>query len=145
MTRAEAYLKFAEKDYKGAAEGAPVAVHGWRKATSRCWATLLPHADDPRQGDRRHRVGGVPGRRRVSARVLVRLADAHYDAGRRDEAIRYYRLAAEKDPEHEWSCYRLAVLLGKDGGEEYMKRIQKDPTLVRMANAAWKEQTLDAK
>jgi D-sedoheptulose 7-phosphate isomerase len=37
------------------------------------------------------------------------------------------------------------ALLGKDGGDEYARRIRRDPVLVRMANAARKERNLDAK
>lgn len=143
VTRAEAYLKFAEKDYRGAAK-ALLSLGKMEGADLSMLGDVFPYADDPRKASAAIEAGASRPGAGVSAGTFARLADAHYDAGRRAEAIRYYRLAAEKDPEHEWSCYRLAVLLGKDGGEEYRKRIRKDPTLVRMANAAWKEQTLNA-
>jgi len=143
VNRADAYLKFAEKDFKGAAK-ALLTLGKLERSDLSMLGDVLPYADDARKAAAAIEAGAARPGADVSAGVLARLADAHYDAGRRDEAIRLYRLAAGKDPEHEWSCYRLAVLLGKDGGEEYRKRIRKDPTLVRMANAARKEQALDA-
>jgi tetratricopeptide (TPR) repeat protein len=142
--RAEAYLKLAEKDFRGA-EKALLSLGRLEPGDFAMMEELLPHVDDPRKvaaavEAEASRPGG-----NVSARLLSRLADRSFDAGRRDEAARYYRMAAEKDPGHEWSCYRLVVLLGKNGGGEYRKRIRKDPVLARMANAAWKEQELDGR
>ncbi len=91
---------------------------------------VLPYAEDARKAAAAIEAGAARPGAAVSAGALSRLADAHYDAGRRGEATRLYRLAVEKDPEHEWACYRLSVLLGKDGGEEYRKRIRKDQALV---------------
>jgi tetratricopeptide (TPR) repeat protein len=142
VARAEAYLKFAEKDYRGAA-GALMSLGKLDAGDVSLLGDILPHAADT--GKATAAVEAEVARSGASAHVLGRLADTLYDAGRKAEAVKFYRMAAAKDPEHEWSCYRLAVLLGKDGGEEYRKRIRKDPALVRMANAAWKEQTLNAR
>jgi tetratricopeptide (TPR) repeat protein len=142
VARAEAYLKFAEKDYRGAA-GMLLSMGKLDSGDVSLLGDVLPHAADSRKATAA--VEAEVARSGASAHVLGRLADTLYDAGRKAEAVKFYRMAAAKDPENEWSCYRLAVLLGKDGGEEYKKRIRKDPVLVRMANAAWKEQALDAR
>jgi TPR repeat protein len=81
----------------------------------------------------------------AAPRVLSRLADAMFEEGRKAEAVRYYRLALDKDPRNEWACYRLAVLLEKNGGEEFLDKIKTDPTLVRMAQAIRKEIALNAR
>lgn len=144
VARAEAYLKFAEKDYRGAAK-ALLSLNKLEGGDLSMLGEVLPYADDARKAAAAIEAEAARPGAAVPAGALARLADAQYDAGRRDEAIRLYRLAAERDPEHEWSCYRLAVLLGRDGGEEYRNRIRKDPTLVRMANAAWKELSIDGR
>ncbi|PJB33181.1 MAG: hypothetical protein CO109_00640 [Deltaproteobacteria bacterium CG_4_9_14_3_um_filter_65_9] len=77
-------------------------------------------------------------------RELSRLADALFDAGRKNDAARYYRGVIVKDPANEWACYRLGLLLGKNGGDEFLKKIRTDSTLARMARAAMREMTLDA-
>ncbi len=142
VARAEAYLKLSEKDYRGAAK-ALLSMEKLEGAELSMLGEVLPYAEDARKAAAAIEAGASRPGAAVSAEALSRLADAHYDAGRRGEAVRLYRLAAEKDPEHEWACYRLSVLLGRDGGEEYRKRIRKDQALVRMANAAWKELSID--
>lgn len=144
VSRAEAYLRFSEKDYRGAAE-ALLSMKKLEGAELSLLGEVLPYAEDSRKAAAAIEAGASRPGADVSADALSRLADAHHDGGRRGEAVRFYRLAVEKDPEHEWACYRLSVLLGKDGGEEFRKRIRKDQTLVRMANAAWKELGIDGR
>ncbi|MEW6720211.1 MAG: tetratricopeptide repeat protein [Thermodesulfobacteriota bacterium] len=142
VSRAEAYLRYAEKDYPGAAD-ALLSMRRLEEDDLSLLGDVLPYAEELKKAIAAVEAGIA--RSGAPARVLGRLADILHDEGRRTESIRYYRMAAEKDPENEWPFYRLAVLLGKDGGEEYRKRIRKDPALVRMANAAWKERELDAR
>jgi tetratricopeptide (TPR) repeat protein len=142
VARAEAYLKFAEKDYRGAA-GTLLTLRTFEEGDIAMLGDTLPHAGDP--GKAAAVIEAEASRSGVSARVLGRLADALYDGGRKAESVKYYRMAAEKDPSNEWACYRLAVLLGKDGGDEFLGRIRTDRTLARMAQAARKERTLDAR
>jgi len=142
VARAEAYLKYAEKDFRGAA-GALLSIGRLREDDLSLLAEVFPQAVD--RGKAVAALEEGVARSGGTARVLGRLADALYDADRKADAVRYYRMAAEKDPGHEWSCYRLAVLLGKDGGQPYKDRIRKDAALVRMANAAWKERELDGR
>jgi len=142
MARAEGYLKFAEKDYVGA-EQALLSLKRLERKDIEMLGELLSSLEDPQKTiaalDAAVSQTGVP------AHVLVRLADMHYEADRMNKAVEYYRMAADEDLEDEWSCYRLFVLLGKDEGEVYRKRIVKDKALVRMADALWKERNLDGK
>jgi len=142
MLRVSACLKSAEKDNRGACE----ALLSLRKIEGKDAAMLaetLPYAGDP--GKTAAALERLVSGSAADPRVLSRLADALFDSGRKADAVKYYRMAAEKDPGNEWACYRAAVLLGRDGGEEYLKKIRTDPLLLRMAQAARKEMTLDAR
>ncbi|MCL2102672.1 MAG: hypothetical protein FWH25_01400 [Syntrophorhabdaceae bacterium] len=137
LIRTEGYLKFAEKDYVGA-EQALLSLERMMENDILMLGELLSVLDDPQKTitalEEEISKTGVP------MGVIVKLADVHYDAGRKEQAIVYYHMAAEKDPVDEWSCYRLFVLLGKEEGEEYRKRIVKDKALLRMADVMLKEQ-----
>ncbi|HEX7523861.1 MAG TPA: tetratricopeptide repeat protein [Candidatus Deferrimicrobium sp.] len=141
VLRVEAALKFAQKDYRGAAETLSMlrSVEG---KDAFLLGETLPYAGSSRTAAAA--LETAVSRSDAGSRELSRLADALVDAGRKDDAARYYRGAVEKDPTNEWACYRLALLLGKNGGEEYLKKIKTDPTLARMARAARREMTLDA-
>jgi tetratricopeptide (TPR) repeat protein len=142
VLRVEAGLKFSEKDYRGASD----TLLSLRKIEGRDAAMLgetLPYAGDPRRATAV--LEAAVSRNGAGPRELTRLADALYDAGRRPDALKYYRKAVEKDSANEWATYRLAALLGMDGGEEYLKRIKADPMLARMAKAARKEMALNAR
>ncbi len=142
VARAEAYLQFAEKDYRGAA-GTLLTLRTFEEGDIAMLGDALPHAANPEKAAAV--IEAEASRSGASARVLWRLADALYDGGRKAESVKYYRMAAEKDPSNEWACYRLAVLLGRNGGDEFLGRIRRDRTLARMAQAARKEWTLDAR
>lgn len=141
ILRVEAALKFAQKDYRGAAETLSMlrSVEG---KDAFLLGETLPYAGSVRTAAAA--LETAVSRSDAGPRELTRLADALVDAERKDDAARYYRAAVEKDPTNEWACYRLALLLGKNGGEEFLKRIKTDPTLARMARAARREMTLDA-
>jgi tetratricopeptide (TPR) repeat protein len=142
LLRVEAAMRFGEQDYRGAARML-LSLRALDDADVAALGEVLPYAED--------RAGAVALLERAVSGPdagpgpLRRLADALYDDGRKAEAARYYRRAVEKDPADEWSCYRLAVVLGRHGGEEYLAKVGKDPLLVRMANAARKEMSLDAR
>ena len=140
ILRVEAALKFAQKDYRGAADTLSMlrSVEG---KDAFLLGETLPYAGSSRTAAAA--LETAVSRSDASPRELSRLADALVDAGRKDDAAGYYRRAVEKDPTNEWACYRLALLLGKKGGEEFLKMIKTDPTLARMARAARREMTLD--
>ena len=140
VTRAEAQLKFAEKDFAGAQQTL-LSLGSMEKGDLNMLGELLPHLTDSAKAIAA--LEAAAGRPDIPSNALVRLADAHYDASRKEKAIKYYLLAAEKNPADEWSSYRLFVLLDNDKGEEYRKRIVKDQALARMADAIWKERNLD--
>jgi len=142
ILRVEAGLKFAEKDYRGAA-GSLLSLRKVEERDVGMLVETLPYAEDP--GKAMSVLEAAVFRHGGDPLALTRLADALFDAGRKADAVRYYRMAAERDPASEWACYRLAVLLGRDGGEEYLKRIKTDPTLARMARAVKKEMALNAR
>ena len=142
VLRVEAALKFAQKDYRGAGETLLTLRHVEGKDAFLLGETLR-YAGSP--GKVAAALETAVTRSDASPRELSRLADALFDAGRKDDAERYYRGAVGKDPTNEWACYRLALLLGKNGGEEFLKKVKTDPTLARMARAARREMTLDAR
>lgn len=141
VLRVEAALKFVQKDYRGAAETL-LMLRNVEGKDAFLLGETLPYAGSSRKAAAA--LETAVSRSDAGPRELSRLADALFDAGRKDDAARYYRGAVGKDPTNEWACYRLALLLGKNGGEEFLKKIRTDPTLARMARAAKKEMTLDA-
>lgn len=141
VLRVEAALKFAQKDYQGAAETL-LSLRNVEGKDAFLLGETLPYAGNSRKA--LAALETAVSRSDAGPRELSRLADALFDAGRKDDAARYYRGAVEKEPANEWACYRLALLLGKDGGEEFLKKIRMDPTLARMARAARREMILDA-
>jgi tetratricopeptide (TPR) repeat protein len=141
LLRVKAALKYAEKDYRGAGE----TLLSLQKIEGRDASMLsetIPYLPDRRKAAAVLEIAA--SRSHAEPRELSRVADAMYEAGCDDLAVKYYRETLAKDPANEWACYRMAVLLGKKGGEEYLERIKTDPTLVRMARAARKEMSLDA-
>jgi len=141
VLRVEAALMFVQKEYRGAAETL-LMLRNVEGKDAFLLGETLPYA-----GSSRKAVAALEtavSRYDAGPRELSRLADALLDMGRKDDAARYYREAVGKDPANEWACYRLALLLGKDGGEEFLKKITTDPTLARMARAARREMILDA-
>jgi len=142
VLRTEGYLKFAEKDYVGA-EQALLSLKQMEGKDIEMLGDLLLLLTNPQKTI--EALEEAASRTGVSARVLMRLADIHYEAGRMNKAVTYYRMAVDEDPEDEWSCYRLFVLLGQEEGEAYKKRIVKDRDLVRLADALWKERNRDGK
>jgi len=141
VLRVEAALKFSQKDYRGAADTL-LMLRDVEGKDAFLLGETLPYAGNSRKAAAA--LETAVSRSDAGTRELSRLADALFDAGRKDDAARYYRGAVGKDPANEWACYRLALLLGKDGGEEFLKKIKTDPTLARMARAARREMTLDA-
>ncbi|MFA6149047.1 MAG: tetratricopeptide repeat protein [bacterium] len=141
VLRVEAALKFAQSDYRGAAETLSMLRNVEGKDAFLLGETL-PYARGSRKAVTA--LETAVSRSDAGPRELSRLADALFDAGRKEDAARYYRGAVGKDPSNEWACYRLALLLGKNGGEEFLKKITTDPTLARMARAARREMSLDA-
>jgi len=142
MLRTEGYLKFAEKDYAGA-EKALLSLKQIEGKDIEMLGELLPLLTNPQKTiDALEEAASKTG---VSARVLMRLGDTHYEAGQMNKAVTYYRMAVDEDPEDEWSCYRLFVLLGQEEGEAYKKRIVKDRDLARLADALWKERNRNGK
>jgi tetratricopeptide (TPR) repeat protein len=140
VLRVEAALKFAQKDYRGSAETL-LMLRNVEGKDAFLLGETLPYAGSSRKAAAA--LETAVSRSDAGPRELSRLADALFDAGRKDDAARYYRGAVGKDPANEWACYRLALLLGKDGGEEFLKKIKTDPTLARMARAARREMALD--
>ncbi len=141
VLRVEAALKFSQKDYRGAADTL-LMLRDVEGKDAFLLGETLPYAGNSRKAAAA--LETAVSRSDAGTRELSRLADALFDAGRKDDAARYYRRAVGKDPANEWACYRLALLLGKNGGEEFLKKIKTDPTLARMARAARREMTLDA-
>ncbi|MDA8180395.1 MAG: tetratricopeptide repeat protein [Desulfobacteria bacterium] len=141
VLRVEAALKFAQKDYRGAAETL-LKLRNVEGKDAFLLGETIPYAGNPRKAAAA--LETAVSRSDAGPREMSRLADALFAAGRKDDAARYYRGAVAKDPTNEWACYRLALLLGKNGGEEFLKKIKTDPTLARMARAARREMTLDA-
>ncbi|HEX7519880.1 MAG TPA: tetratricopeptide repeat protein [Candidatus Deferrimicrobium sp.] len=141
VLRVEAALKFAQKDYRGAAETL-LMLRNVEGKDAFLLGETIPYAASSRKAATA--LETAVSRSDAGPRELSRLADALVGAGREDDAARYYRGAVEKDPTNEWACYRLALLLGKNGGEEFLKKIKTDPTLARMARAARRERILDA-
>ena len=140
VTRAQAQLKFAEKDYEGAQQ-ALLSLGGMEKGDLNMLGELLPRAINSQKAIAA--LEAAAGRPDMPSSALARLADAHFDANRKEKAVKYYRMAADKNLQDEWSSYRLVALLGRDEGEEYRKRIVKDQALARMADAILKERSLD--
>ncbi|MCL1926682.1 MAG: tetratricopeptide repeat protein [Syntrophorhabdaceae bacterium] len=142
LKRAEGSLKLAEKDYVGA-EQALLSLERMDVKDIEMLGEILPSLKDPAKtiAALEEAVSSAG----VSHKVLLRLADTHFEAGRKDKAIEYYRMAADEEPEDEWSCYRLFMLLGENEGGEYRKRIVKDKTLAQMADAVLKERNRNGK
>ncbi len=141
VLRVEAALKFAQKEYREAAESL-LSLRNVEGKDAFLLAETLPYAGNSRRSA--EALERAVTRSDAGPRELSTLADALFDAGRKEDAARYYRGAVVKDPANEWACYRLALLLGKDGGEKFLNMIKTDPTLARMARAARREMTLDA-
>lgn len=141
ILRVEAALKFAQSDYRGAAETL-LSLRNVEGKDAFLLGETLPYVRDPRKATAA--LERAVSRSDAGPRELSRLADALFDAGRKNDAARYYRGVIVKDPANEWACYRLGLLLGKNGGDEFLKKIRTDSTLARMARAAMREMTLDA-
>lgn len=80
------------------------------------------------------------------ADAYVTLADALYGRGRTAEALRYYRLALQKEPENEWALYRAAGLSGEAAAEGLLGRLRRGGSAFsRFADGRLKEVDLARK
>ncbi|UCH81502.1 MAG: tetratricopeptide repeat protein [Nitrospiraceae bacterium] len=65
-----------------------------------------------------------------NAEVYTRLADLMDASGRTSDAIKYYRIAHEKNPEDEWTMYRIGRWSTGDESEKMYSQLQDNESLL---------------
>lgn len=140
MRRFEAFAAFAGNDRRRAAD-LLLSVSLVGKEDLKPLRELLPSSSDYGKavavyGEALSRLGGEAG-------DFLRLADLLYARGRKQEAMGHYRSALAKEPGNEWAAYRVALIAGRESGEELLGRIRSDRALSRMARATLKDWKLE--
>ncbi len=64
------------------------------------------------------------------AELYIRLADLLDASGRKSEAVSYYRIAHEKNPEDEWAMYRIGSRSSGDESEAMYGQLQNGESLL---------------
>jgi len=67
------------------------------------------------------------------ANVYIRLADILDAAGRGSEAMEYYRIAHNKNPDDEWAIYRIGRWSGRNESEKMFSMLQNGDSLLSRA------------
>lgn len=143
MNRLEGRLAFLKKDYKTASEkllqlkkmqSADIAMLGDIVAATRDYPGAIARYEKAVRES-----GG-------DAQSYARLGDIMYELGRYKDALAYYRLVINKDPNHDWALYRTGSLTEGPEAEEALKKLSgQDPMLARLAEARLMELDLAKK
>lgn len=81
------------------------------------------------------------------AEANIFLADSHYKAGNKKEAINYYKKSLEIDPNNEWALYRIGILLDSQSEDQeaasMLKRISRSGSVISgLAEAILREKDI---
>jgi tetratricopeptide (TPR) repeat protein len=73
----------------------------------------------------------------------LRLADIMYTNNDRVKSLKYYKIAYQKNPDDEWTIYRMGRGIGTPGSKDMFSRLQKgDTTVSRLSKTRLMEMDL---
>ncbi|GAB4387994.1 MAG: hypothetical protein Kow0025_04710 [Thermodesulfovibrionales bacterium] len=143
IARAEARILHASGDARAAAERL-MSLKELDAEDLRLLGASLREAADPERAAAFYKAALKGAQAR--AEDYVSLADFLYGLGRREEALRYYLMALEKDPAHEWALLRQAALSGPEAARGAYDALRRGGSVFgRYAGARLREMDLAAK
>lgn len=133
VTRVEAKVAYSKKDLKTAAERI-LSVKKLRADDLMLLGGTLRAAKDQEKALVRYEktvmeTGAGPD-------TFIKIGDINFENGKRKEALKFYRLALDKEPGNEWALYRTGILTEGPEAEALLRKAEKGKSALNNLSGA---------